>query len=180
MSNRHFLYVALTLVLLGAITVVLPFVMTPRKPTKERKQLFEAKKAIDGNTIELANGQKVRLIGIDASEIAQASCFSEEAKEYNDSLIRGKLVEMEKDVSERDKFGRLLRYIYVDGKMVNETLVREGYAQAMRISPDVKFAGKLEDIEQEARRQGKGLWSACQVTVVSGQVLGLEATESAK
>ena len=181
MTNpRHFLYVTIALLSIGLITVVLPLFMVPRKPTKARKELFQVKKVIDGDTIELEDGQKVRYVGIDAPEVDNAACFAREAKERNKGLVEGKSIELERDVSEKDQYGRLLRYTYADGVMVNEVLVKEGYVQAMRVPPDVRFADSFRESEQEARRAGRGLWSSCKITVITGQVLGLEATSSAR
>lgn len=75
--------------------------------------------------------------------------------------IKGEL-KLEKDVSETDKYGRLLRYVYLqDGRMVNEVLVKEGYARAATYPPDVKYAEKFRQLEKEAKLSGKGLWSKC-------------------
>jgi micrococcal nuclease len=75
--------------------------------------------------------------------------------------VDGKTVELEKDVSETDDFGRLLRYVWVGQEMVNATLVREGYAVSSTYPPDVKYQDLLLSLQREARQAGRGLWSAC-------------------
>ncbi len=120
---------------------------------------------VDGDTIELENGQKVRYIGIDTPETVDprkpVQCFGEEAKTKNEQLVLGKTVRMVKDVSETDKYGRLLRYVYVDDIFVNDYLVREGFARAATFPPDVKFADQFLTAEREARDNNRGLWNSC-------------------
>jgi len=129
------------------------------------EQLFKVVKVVDGDTITLENGEVVRYIGIDAPETAHSSktvqCFGEEASEKNKELVEGKMVKLEKDISERDKYDRLLRYVWVDGIFVNDYLVREGYAYASTYPPDVKYSEQFLKTQQEARRQNKGLWASC-------------------
>ena len=92
-------------------------------------------------------------------------CFGHESSEYNAGLVLGKTVALEKDVSETDQFGRLLRYVWLDGEMVNATLVRDGYAQASSYPPDVKYQALLSTLQAEARDAGRGLWgAACEPT----------------
>lgn len=92
-------------------------------------------------------------------------CFGHEARDYNEGLVLGKTVELEKDVSETDQFGRLLRYVWLDGEMVNATLVRDGYAQASAYPPDVKYQSLFSTLQAEARDAARGLWGvACEPT----------------
>lgn len=117
-------------------------------------------KVIDGDTIQLEDGQKVRYIGIDSPELKK-DCFANEATFKNKELVEGKKIELVKDVSEKDRYGRLLRYVYVNGEFVNEILVREGYAKSAKYPPDIKFQKQLKEIENVAKEQQKGLWAAC-------------------
>ncbi len=114
------------------------------------------KRVIDGDTVELENGEKVRYIGMDAPE--KGDCFASEATEKNRELVEGKKVRLEKDVSERDSFGRLLRYVWRGETMINEKLVVEGYAQAVTYPPDVKYQEQLREAERKSREEGRGLW----------------------
>lgn len=130
------------------------------------------KRVIDGDTIELADGRKVRYTGIDTPETVDprkpVACFGKEASDKNKALVLGKVVELEKDISEIDKFGRLLRYVYVDvgGQliMVNEELVRQGYATNSTFPPDIKYQDLFQGTERQARQGNLGLWSACSIT----------------
>jgi micrococcal nuclease len=122
---------------------------------------------IDGDTIEVSiEGQtyKVRYIGIDTPETKHpdkpVESFGPEAAAQNEELVGGKVVELEKDVSETDKYGRLLRYVYVDGLMVNAELVRLGFAQVSTYPPDVKYQDLFLRLQQEAREANRGLWRA--------------------
>lgn len=135
--------------------------------TEPLSNTFTVTKIIDGDTIELSNKQKVRYIGIDTPETVDPrrpdGCFGREASEKNKELVLGKTVTLEKDVNETDRFGRLLRYVYVDGQMVNEVLVRDGYAKAVTFPPDVKYQSKFTDLEKSARENKAGLWSSCPI-----------------
>ena len=114
----------------------------------------------------LISGQleRVRLIGIDTPEIyGGIECFGQEASAFTKSLLPiGTPVILEKDVSERDRYDRLLRYVYLpDGRMLNEVLVAEGYAQVSTYPPDVKYQDLFLDAQRRARELCLGLWGAC-------------------
>jgi len=107
----------------------------------------------------------VRYIGIDTPETVRPNYPVEwmgpEASAANEALVAGRTVYLEKDVSETDRFGRLLRYVYLaDGTMVNLELVRQGYAHASSYPPDVKHQALLNRAEREAREAGRGLWGS--------------------
>jgi micrococcal nuclease len=134
-----------------------PAGLTPAKVTR----------VVDGDTIEVEiDGQayKVRYIGIDTPETVHPSkpvqCFGPEASARNKELVEGKTVGVEKDVSETDDFGRLLRYVWVGSEMVNATLVSSGYAQVATYPPDVKYQQHFLDLQRQARDAGLGLWGA--------------------
>ena len=114
------------------------------------------RRVIDGDTIVLANGSRVRYIGIDTPERGEP--FFDEATEYNRRLVEGARVQMVKDESDKDRFGRLLRYVLAGDILVNAELVREGLAEAKRYEPDVKFAGCFDGLMQEARDAERGMW----------------------
>jgi len=133
--------------------------------TEKQKLLFKVVKVIDGDTIKLENGEIVRYIGIDTPETVHPSkpvqCFGKEASDKNKELIEGKLVRLEKDITDRDKYGRLLRYIWVDDLFVNDYLVREGYAYVYTYPPDVKYSEQFVQAQKEARENNRGLWATC-------------------
>ncbi len=121
---------------------------------------------IDGDTIEvILDGipYNLRYIGIDAPEMSKP--FSGEATEANQRLVEGQIVELERDVSETDQYGRLLRYVYLnDGIFVNAELVRLGFASALAYPPDIKYQNLINTKEQEAKGAGAGLWAPSTAT----------------
>ena len=125
-------------------------------------------RVIDGDTIELENGQVVRYLLIDTPETVHpekpVECFGPEATERNRQLVEGRRVRLEKDVTDRDAYGRLLRYVYIDEAMVQGELIREGYGYVYSRQPDVKYLRDIAALEREAREQGAGLWMACEAS----------------
>jgi micrococcal nuclease len=128
-------------------------------------ELVTVARVVDGDTIVLEDKRKLRYIGINSPESVDprrpVQCFGEEASEYNKSLVEGQTVRLEKDVSETDKYGRLLRYVYINDQMVNELLVSQGYAHASSYPPDVKHQKQLKQAENDARMNKRGLWEKC-------------------
>ncbi|MCA9366497.1 thermonuclease family protein [Candidatus Kaiserbacteria bacterium] len=121
-------------------------------------------RVIDGDTIMVTqNGQeeRVRYIGIDTPELDGDECYAAEATNLNSSLVFGHEVTLERDVSDRDQYGRLLRYVFVGDELVNEQLVRDGAAKVIKIQPDTARFDELKAVEQTARSQKLGLWAAC-------------------
>lgn len=132
------------------------------------QDLIRVTRIIDGDTIELESGQKLRYIGIDTPESVDPNtpdeCLGDEASQRNAELVLNKMVRLEKDVNDTDRFGRLLRYVYLDDQMINLQLVQEGYAQASSYPPDVKYQELFEQAQAAAVEQALGLWGdACQV-----------------
>ncbi len=139
-------------------------------------------RVVDGDTIEIEGDQKVRYIGIDTPETVHPNepieCFGVEASNKNKELVLGKNVSLEKDVSETDKYGRLLRYVWIGDLMVNEYLVREGYAQSSTYPPDVKYQDRFVEAQRKAREESKGLWSSfCDNWGVTPTVVDTQITE---
>ncbi len=128
-------------------------------------------KVVDGDTVRvhLAGEEKVvRLIGINTPESVDprkpVQCFGKEASAYAVKLLQDKEVFMSSDESqqEMDRYGRLLRYIYLpDGTLVNEKLIREGYAQEYTYDRPYAFRIQFKQAEKEARQANVGLWSGC-------------------
>lgn len=131
------------------------------------RELVHVKSVIDGDTIKLMDGRTVRYIGIDTPETKHPSrgieCFGQQASQRNTELVAGQLVELEKDVSEADRYNRQLRYVWVNGRMINEQLVAEGYAFARSFPPDVKHQELFNKAQQVAQAESKGLWSVCEL-----------------
>lgn len=127
-------------------------------------------KVVDGDTIILHSGQVVRYIGIDTPETADSGkgeeCYANEATEKNRELVEGKYVFLVRDVSDRDRYGRLLRYVFViddSGQeiFVNEALVAGGYARAASFPPDIRYQKHFSQLEQEAKQERRGMWNVC-------------------
>ena len=136
-------------------------------------------KVFDGDTLRLASGEKVRLIGIDTPETEysykeahylnqgkkweRSPEYYEEAREateFTRGLVEGKEVQLEFDLEKKDKYGRLLAYVYLsDGTFVNAEIIRQGYASLMTIPPNVKYADLFHKLYQEAKENKRGLWS---------------------
>jgi len=133
----------------------------PARPLGEEIALV--KSVPDGDGLILADGRRVRYIGIDAPEVwnrwrGGAEPFAREAKALNERLVAGKRVRLVRDIVDRDKYGRLLRYVYVGNVFVNAEMVRQGLARAFRVPPNEVHAALFERLEREARRQKRGMW----------------------
>lgn len=129
---------------------------TPLAEPEQIEETFKVSRVIDGDTIKLKTGESLRYIGIDTPE---SGCFAAEATAKNKELVEGKEVRLEKDVSETDKYDRLLRYVYIDDILVNDYLVRNGYAHVATFPPDVKYQDQFLEAEREARENNRGLWA---------------------
>ena len=124
---------------------------------------------VDGDTLRVQyNGttERVRLIGIDTPEThgrgGLVECFGAQASDRLAQLTPpGTTVTLQRDVEARDRYDRLLAYVYVGDQFVNATLVSEGYAAALSISPNTTYAAQLGDAANQARSNGLGLWGAC-------------------
>lgn len=122
-------------------------------------------RVVDGDTFVLEDGQRVRLIGVDTPESvhpdkSKNTEFGKTASAFAKEALEGKRVILEKDVSDTDRYGRLLRYVYLeDGTFFNEYLVKEGYAKVYTYPPDVKFSDVFVEAERYARENNKGLWA---------------------
>mgnify|MGYP001068239228 CR=1 FL=1 len=127
----------------------------PERPPQEATLVG----VVDGDTIDVVvdgTRRRVRYIGINTPERDQAGYA--EATEANRRLVNGASLLLYRDVSESDRYGRLLRYVAADGRFVNLELLRQGYAQAMTVPPDVACAERFAAAEREARAAGIGLW----------------------
>lgn len=125
--------------------------------------LFKVTRVFDGDTVRLANGEKVRYLGIDTPEMnyrnPPAQYFAKQAKAFNEKLVNGKMVRLEFDAQRRDKYKRLLAYVYVDDIFINKKMVEEGYAKILVIPPNEKYADEFLKLQRRARQQGKGIWA---------------------
>jgi micrococcal nuclease len=134
------------------------------------------KRVVDGDTIVLETGERVRLIGIDTPELHESDKLYRDASrtgqdikaiqklgrrayEFTRNLVEGKRVSLEFDAEKRDRYKRLLAYVYLkDGTFVNAEIVKQGYASLMTIPPNVKYADLFLGLYREARENRRGLW----------------------
>lgn len=144
-------------------------VPTPTSSCRGQACLTQVKvvRVIDGDTIEIEGKIKVRYIGVNTPELHDPrkpiECFGQTASDENKKLVEGKEVYIQKDISETDKFKRLLRYVWVGDIFVNDYLVRQGFAQVSTFPPDVKFQQQFIEAQTEAKENKRGLWSQCPI-----------------
>jgi len=132
-------------------------------------------KVVDGDTIQVNMNEEIftiRYIGVDTPETVDprrpVGCFGKEASNENKSLVEGKTVILQKDISETDKYNRLLRYVFLpldENKVlfVNDYLVREGLANVSTYPPDVKYDQQFLEAQRQAKENGAGLWGRCEL-----------------
>ncbi|MDQ7029693.1 MAG: thermonuclease family protein [Ardenticatenia bacterium] len=123
-------------------------------------------RVVDGDTVELESGERVRYLGVDAPEttgnpnVTQAEPLAQEATRFNRALVEGQRVWLLPDTTDRDRYGRLLRWVFLpDGTFVQAELVRQGYAFVNIIAPDDRFAELLRDLEARAKAERRGVWA---------------------
>jgi len=128
---------------------------------------YFVRRIVDGDTIQLQNGKFVRYIGIDTPEtrkrvrgvwLYKPEQYSLDAKKLNSELVGGRRVELEFDSEEYDKYGRWLAYVHAEGKMVNEEILKAGYAKILVIPPNTKYLKRFKKAEQEAKDNKRGIW----------------------
>jgi micrococcal nuclease len=120
---------------------------------------------VDGDTIKVKIGVeefKLRYIGINSPELNSTDIATKNvarlAAEKNRQIVQDKIVELEKDVSETDKYGRLLRYVYINGIMVNAELVKCGLARSVEYPPDIRYQVLFNNLQDSAKSSGQGIW----------------------
>ena len=147
---------------------------------QEREQLAKrfhleavtVERVVDGDTLKLTDGRRIRLIGVNTPESTKRTEeYGKEASQYTTSKLNGKQVWIQKDISETDRYDRLLRIVWVDiptddmdekeirTKMFNADLVINGYAEPSTFQPDVKYSDYFIKFAREAREQNTGLWA---------------------
>jgi micrococcal nuclease len=157
------------LLILVAVAVVL-VARSRDEPSRTTLGRAQVLRVVDGDTIRVrldGRTERVRYIGIDTPESVKpgtaVQCFAKRASAANAALVAGRSVRLVADVEERDRYGRLLAYVYrePDGAFVNARLVRDGYARTLTIAPNIAHARELAELARAARREHRGLWSAC-------------------
>ena len=126
-------------------------------------------RVVDGDTIDVTRGgndtDTVRLLGINTPETHHPTkpveCFGPEAAAFTEEHLAGRSVQLEDDIEGRDRYGRRLAYVVVDGERFNDELLRRGYARLLVIEPNHAHARTMLSEELDAKRAGRGLWSEC-------------------
>lgn len=157
----------------------------------QSSELVKVIRVVDGDTIDVeidGKTERVRYIGIDTPETVDprklVQCFGVEASKKNKELVEGKIVRLEKDITDRDKYKRLLRYVWLGDTLINQELVAQGFAKSYSYPPDIKYQDKFVTTEKKAREDKLGLWTACAsetapVTAVTSSVTQTSASNPA-
>ncbi|UHA74445.1 thermonuclease family protein [Paenibacillus sp. 481] len=148
-------------------TAASPITATTIKQDNAKRIKATVTDVVDGDTIEIemdGKTEKVRLLLVDTPETKHphkpVQPFGPEASNYAKKQLQDRDVEVEIDVSARDKYGRLLAYIWVDGKLFNEELLREGLARVAYVyPPNVKYVDQFREVQAEAHKAERGIWS---------------------
>ncbi len=157
------------------------FILTLLSSPLHAQQTTTVVRVVDGDTLKIrywGKEESIRLIGIDTPEsrvnkkakrdakrsgqdIETITAMGKRATEYVENLVKpGDLISIEFDAQQRDRYGRLLGYVYLsNGKMLNEEIVKAGYANVMTIPPDVKYQDRFLRAYKEARERKRGLWN---------------------
>ena len=161
MSKRYIKYIIIILLSLGSILYGLRdrnVIGGAKQGNSPGSSLIRVERISDGDTVSVMVGgrlEKVRLIGIDAPEMAQRP-WGKRAKQHLEDILAGSSwsVTIERDVVERDKYGRLLGYIRTsEGRLINEMMVRDGYAVLYTFPPNVKYVDLFTAAQREARKK---------------------------
>ncbi len=140
------------------------------RPSSSGGGVARVERVVDGDTIKVDLGgrtERVRYIGVDTPETVKPGtapqCFGHEASARNSTLVAGRDVRLVVGREARDRYGRLLAYVYraSDNTFVNEALVRDGYARTLTIPPNDRYAPRFAALQARARSAGRGLWSHC-------------------
>jgi micrococcal nuclease len=136
--------------------------VTPGTPSAPQTQVVKVRRVIDGDTLELDNGEDVRLIGVDTPETKHpkkpVERFGKEATAFNKRMVEGKEVRLEYDQQRKDKYDRTLAYVYLEnGTLLNAEIIRQGYGFAYTRFP-FKYLEEFRRLEREAREARRGLW----------------------
>jgi micrococcal nuclease len=158
---------------LGSLVLLVAVAVLVLRPWEGEEELpgsaaAEVVRVVDGDTVEAridGDVEDVRLIGVDTPETvkpgAPVECFGPRASAFTHEALEGERVRLVLGAERRDKYGRLLAYVYRGGRLFNAALIRRGLARTLTIPPNDRFAGRLRRLELQAARAGRGLWSAC-------------------
>jgi micrococcal nuclease len=149
---------------------------TPNQPTinkqKDGVQRSKVLRVVDGDTLELEDGTKVRFLNVDTPETVKKNtavmCYGKEASNYTKARLTDKTIQLTTDKSPRDQYGRELRFVFLDGvdtskveNSFNAEMIKKGFARARFYSPNTTYKKNFEAIQKEAQDTKAGIWSAC-------------------
>jgi micrococcal nuclease len=156
------------LLVLAALVLLRPWEQLRLGDEPPASAMAYVMRAVDGDTIEVrldGRAEDVRYIGVDTPETVEpdtpVQCFGPQASHFNHALMEHRRVRLVFGVERRDVYGRLLAYVYLNGRFVNAELIRRGLARTLTIPPNDRFAGRLKRLEMASARAGRGLWGAC-------------------
>jgi micrococcal nuclease len=132
----------------------------------------QVRRVVDGDTVELSNGQKIRLLNIDTPETVKANtpimCYGREASDFTKKLLTDKNVQLVSDREANDQYGRGLRFIFLDGvdtdnieNSINADLVKNGFARAVSYKPNITYIKDFQNWESQAKSKNLGIWANC-------------------
>jgi micrococcal nuclease len=141
-------------------TETVQIIFTPAPPAISTSSATFAKvtRVIDGDTIVINTGEHIRYIGMNAPELSPQECYATEAADINKNLVLGKTIKLVKDVSETDKYGRPLRFVYIGDIFVDDYLVKVGAAKIETVPPDTEFKDEFLSSQNYAKENKLGLW----------------------
>jgi micrococcal nuclease len=161
--------------LLGTVLLFSALLSEPKAPAQTGSEALNlgkpvaVKRVIDGDTIELSNGERVRYLGIDAPEmrrkvrgrwVEKTEPFAAEAYELNRRWVEGRSVRLEMDQETRDRYHRLLAYVFVNDHLVNAELITSGYVVVRLHPPNLRYADLFMKLQAEALAHQRGLWAS--------------------
>ena len=151
--------IRLSLLLLGLLVSADPLAGASSRRVVQRQDSCTVRLVVDGDTFHCGDGRKVRLIGIDSPERQQRPFGSRAHQALVRMLPTGLAVRLEHDVALTDRYGRLLAYVWIGPTLVNETMVQDGWAVLYTMPPNIKYAERFRQAQNEARARGMGLWA---------------------
>jgi micrococcal nuclease len=160
---------SVALLLIAAIVLLRPWEQIGAPGSEPASAHAYVVRAVDGDTIEARiDGavEDVRYIGVDTPETVKpgtpVQCFGHRASDFDRRLVEGRRARLVFGVERRDVYGRLLAYVYIGHRFVNEELVRRGFARTLAIAPNTRYSALFGTLERRAARLGRGLWGACE------------------
>jgi micrococcal nuclease len=140
--------------------------------SKDGIERSQVRRVVDGDTVELSNGQKIRMLNLDTPETVKANtavkCYGPEASAFTKKLLVDKMVQLTTDKEANDQYGRGLRFIFLDGvdtsnieNSVNADIVKNGFGKMVSYKPNTTYARDFQKWEDEAKSKKLGVWGSC-------------------